>query len=316
MHEIPIPRIEPFDTADITARYIDPEMPVVISGWAANWPARHKWQPEYLGRVAGNIRVPAIESDSGKFPDFNPHAKVRAIEVDFADYLESIVNGHEQARRRLINGDVTPLVLDNGHPHEVFGALLGDVEQPGWIAPSALHYMGLWTSGAGVRSWLHYDNNGMHNCNVQVKGRKRVLLFAPSQCSLLYPHMFVKHGPGSSQFSQVDVAAPDLERFPRFADAMAMVTVLEEGDAVFFPAYWYHSFEHLGAINVNVNFWWRPARYLLNAVTIRRRLWSALARVLLPEEEQPKAAAITAALRALPAETRAVLAALEEKLQG
>jgi hypothetical protein len=83
---------------------------------------------------------------------------------------------------------------------------------------------------------------------------------------------------------------------------------------VFFPAYWYHSFRHLERVNINVNFWWRPGRHLLNAITVRRRFWAALARTLSPDGARPQARAVAAAIEALPAETRALLQALEAQL--
>src|SRR3546814_12307007 len=61
--------------------------------------------------------------------------------------------------------------------------------------------------------------------------------------------------------SLVDFAAPDLARFPRFAEALrhAQVAELGPGDAVFIPSMWWHHMEALDAFNVLVNYWWRPS---------------------------------------------------------
>jgi hypothetical protein len=89
-------------------------------------------------------------------------------------------------------------------------------------------------------------------------GRRRVTLFPPQQLANLYigPLDFT---PAGQAISLVDFAAPDLEKFPRFAEAMrhARTAVLEPGDAVFIPSMWWHHMEALEGFNVLVNYWWR-----------------------------------------------------------
>ena len=65
----------------------------------------------------------------------------------------------------------------------------------------------------------------------------------------------------------VDFHAPDLDRFPRFTEALehAMVAELEAGDALFIPSMWWHHVEGLAPFNVLVNYWWRTTpRWLGN----------------------------------------------------
>ncbi len=65
----------------------------------------------------------------------------------------------------------------------------------------------------------------------------------------------------------VDFHAPDLDRFPRFADALshAMVAELEAGDALYIPSMWWHHVEGLARFNILVNYWWRETpRWLGN----------------------------------------------------
>ena len=93
-----------------------------------------------------------------------------------------------------------------------------------------------------------------------VAGRRRVTLLPPEQLRNLYigPLDF---NPAGQAISLVDFAAPDLERFPRFAEAMrhAQVAELEPGDAVLIPSMWWHHMEGLEPFNVLVNYWWRDA---------------------------------------------------------
>jgi len=91
-------------------------------------------------------------------------------------------------------------------------------------------------------------------------GRRRFTLFPPGQLSNLYigPLDFT---PAGQAISLVDFAAPDLQKFPRFAAAVrhAQVAELDAGDALFIPSLWWHHIEALTPLNVLLNYWWRQA---------------------------------------------------------
>jgi hypothetical protein len=55
-----------------------------------------------------------------------------------------------------------------------------------------------------------------------------------------------------------DIQAPDFERFPKLRDALAAAQVaeMEPGDALFYPAMWWHQVEALERFNVMINYWW------------------------------------------------------------
>jgi hypothetical protein len=58
--------------------------------------------------------------------------------------------------------------------------------------------------------------------------------------------------------SLVDPDAPDLAKYPRYAEAFASARVayLDPGDAIFIPKHWWHNVVSLGAYNAMVNYWW------------------------------------------------------------
>lgn len=91
-------------------------------------------------------------------------------------------------------------------------------------------------------------------------GRRRFTLFPPDQLRNLYigPLDFT---PAGQPISLVDPTAPDLARFPQFAEAWrhARVAELAAGDALFIPGMWWHHIEALDAFNVLVNYWWRSS---------------------------------------------------------
>ncbi|MFX7862194.1 cupin-like domain-containing protein, partial [Acinetobacter baumannii] len=78
-------------------------------------------------------------------------------------------------------------------------------------------------------------------------------MFAPELVDRLYIGP-LDLTPAGQPISLVDLAAPDLARFPRFAEALphAQVVTLEPGDALFIPSQWWHGVEGLDPINALV----------------------------------------------------------------
>lgn len=68
-------------------------------------------------------------------------------------------------------------------------------------------------------------------------GERRYILAHPKECPrlALYPK-----GHPSGRHSAVDWSDPDLETFPEFATAKANEIVLQAGDVMYLPTYWFH----------------------------------------------------------------------------
>jgi hypothetical protein len=115
---------------------------------------------------------------------------------------------------------------------------------------------------AKSRIWLcnraqvatHFDLSD--NIAVVALGRRRFTLFPPEATSALYVGPFDQTIAGQP-VSMVDPLAPDLDRYPRFAEALAQANVAElgPGDALYVPALWWHHVVALDPINILVNYW-------------------------------------------------------------
>ena len=113
---------------------------------------------------------------------------------------------------------------------------------------------GIWIGG---RTRIAAHNDISHNVAVAAVGRRRFILFPPSQFANLYLGP-LDHSPGGRPVSMVDFATPDWDSHPRFRAALAEACVaeLKPGDALFIPTGWYHHVEARDRFNVLVNYWW------------------------------------------------------------
>jgi hypothetical protein len=178
-------------------------------------------------------------------------------------------------------------------PSMYAGAVVVPDCMPGLAAENGLS----WVNGV-PRIWLgnaitvatHFDLSANIAC--VIAGRRRFTLFPPEQLVNLYvgPLEFTLAGP---PVSMVDPEAPDLKRYPRFAEAWetARVAELQAGDAIYIPHMWWHHVKSLSPFNALVNYWWddipafagSPFDCLVHALLsirhlppARRKLWQTV----------------------------------------
>lgn len=110
----------------------------------------------------------------------------------------------------------------------------------------------------GNRTIVSTHHDGSSNIASVVAGTRTFTVFPPEQVRNLYPGP-IEHTMAGPQVSLVDLDAPDLARYPRFADALASAQTadLGPGDAIYMPPLWWHHVRATSDFNVLVNFWWR-----------------------------------------------------------
>lgn len=162
-------------------------------------------------------------------------------------------------------GRIAEHLGDAAAPSLYIGSTDLDIFLPGLKADNALPLndpmfdgnpptVSIWIGNRTVAS-THFDFSNNIACNLV--GHRRFTLFPPEQIGNLYPGPF-QPTPGGQVVSMVDLRAPDFGRYPRFREALAHAEIaeLEPGDALFYPAMWWHNVEALDAFNVMVNYWW------------------------------------------------------------
>mmetsp|Transcript_9463 Transcript_9463/g.21730 ORF Transcript_9463/g.21730 Transcript_9463/m.21730 type:complete len:102 (+) Transcript_9463:127-432(+) len=77
-------------------------------------------------------------------------------------------------------------------------------------------------------------------------GQRRYILAHPSQCKnmCLYPQMHP-----SGRHSAVDWTDPDVKKFPLFPKAMVNEVLMQAGDALYLPTFWFHFI-----VSLNINY--------------------------------------------------------------
>lgn len=235
------------------------DAPCVLRGIAAHWPlvqAARASAPDavaYLKRFDAR-RAPVV-------------ATIAPPEAEGRFFYDDAMRGFNFRQEQVPLGVVLDTLLkyraDPAPPAIYVGSTTIDTWLPGLradndIALGAREPLASIWIGNRTRIAAHQDVPDNLAC--VAAGRRRVTLFPPSQLRNLYIGP-LDLTPAGQPVSLVDFAAPDLVRFPRFAEAMAHAQVAElaPGDAVFIPSMWWHHMEALDGFNVLVNYWWRQS---------------------------------------------------------
>lgn len=272
------------DRARFDAEIRPAREPVVLRGLAADWPAVQAGRESpaaiiaYCKRFSHNRPVDAIVGEpaiQGRFfynDDLTGMNFVRGVS-QLAPFLERLLReierptGYAMAIQSIPASDVLPGFADKNR--------IGLIDDG--IFPR------LWF-GNKLRVAAHYDL--MENVGIVVAGRRRFTLFPPDQVSNLYMGP-LDNTPAGTPISLVDLAAPDLDRFPRFAQAArhAQVAELAPGDAIYIPFHWWHAVDSLDPVNLFANYWWisAPEAMLKPYDALLHALFSVR---LLPEDQR------------------------------
>ncbi|UIP06076.1 cupin-like domain-containing protein [Erythrobacter sp. SDW2] len=232
--------------------------PIVLRRQIADWPAVAAAQGGDAAMVAYLTREPtarpvaaiaAAPTEKGRFfytPDLTRLNFVRGSGrlESFLEDLLGVATIPDPPAMAVQSEDISSLIP--GFARENRLGLLPDVSAKIWI-------------GNRIRVGTHYD--AKENVACCVAGRRRFTIYPPDQIAGLYPGPF-ELTPAGIPVSMVDPMAPDLEKYPRFAEAArhAQVATLEPGDALYIPYGWWHGVESLDPVSILVNYWWTPGQ--------------------------------------------------------
>ena len=250
-----VPAITVADTAELDRVLREADRPFVVRGLAAAWPlvqagqrsaeAARAYLLDHHSDRPFTVSVGVPGSGGRLFYDDAMAMNFRMMEAGLPEIFTRIAEfaGRPEAPSIYLASIDMPQYFDG--LHEANHIALGDRE----VLAS------IWI---GTRTRIAAHNDVPHNLAVCAVGRRRFTIFPREQFRNLYLGP-VDNTPAGRAVSMVDFHAPDLDRHPRFAEALATAQVaeLEAGDAVFIPALWWHHVEGTEDFNVLVNYWWR-----------------------------------------------------------
>ena len=208
---------------------------VIKKGALDGWDARAIWTDEYLKRVAGEEVFSVEISPNSLYGDLQ--AGWRFENMTLREFLDD-----RGQRKAYLNG-LIPKKLFPDIYLPVFVPCLGDVRPP------FERLINWWIGKGGEVSLLHNDlqDNVLH----LVRGRKRVVLFSPSDAPYLYETYASRT---ETRLSPIRPDSPDFAKFPDFEKAKGLEVTLIDGEALFIPALWFHEVSSFGS-TLAVNVW-------------------------------------------------------------
>jgi len=241
---------------NITSEILSSEVPLLLKGYGDAWPIVQASKQsnvqavEYLKNIDKGVAVNACY--------LSPKQAGRVF------YNEDMSGFNFQTKSKTLSVVLSELLSQSEleNPETIYVAstsvkqVLPDLVQQIMLSPLLTNTIyNLWL-GNKTKVAAHFDF--LQNLACCVVGKRRFTLFPPEQVKNLYCGPLDK-APGGQSISMVDFDNPDLDKFPKFSDAVnsAVVAELDAGDAILLPSMWWHHVEGLDDVNVLLNHWWR-----------------------------------------------------------
>jgi hypothetical protein len=239
-----VPRVRDLSPERFYETYWAGNRPVVIDGWCAGWPALGGWSPEAFKARFPDAPIEVMEDrDADPQHLLRPHDHTRPSTM--GAYVDRVLAAGE-------TDDFYMVALNQNLHRPALAPLFDDVRPYPPIVPEPELELNLWFGPQGTRTPLHHDQANILFC--QVYGRKRFHLISPRELALT-PYSYGLTCP-------IDCEAPDLARFPDFADVVVHTVDLSPGQTLFLPVGWWHQVRALDvAISVTFTAFDRPNEY-------------------------------------------------------
>jgi Cupin-like domain len=229
---------------EVVWTFIDTASPAVFTHDIAKTDVGRLLTPNDLRHAFKDESVTVSVSQGGAFRS-GVGSEILGRRMPFADFATYVENSNRQSSERLYLSqfpiDATPVILGS------------DVATPPYIPDGSSRVSkNLWFGPAGTISPLHFDRS--HNLLHQHFGHKHVIMINPSNFHLLKPG---SKNSVSPHVSSLDLVTSAFNIDLSLLNAPCLETILEPGDVLFVPAFWWH---HVISIDVaiSINYWWRP----------------------------------------------------------
>ncbi len=122
-----------------------------------------------------------------------------------------------------------------------------------------------------TRAFTHLHQDVLHNCLLQLDGKKLFTVFAPQDDVYLYREPTVVR----PNYSQIKLtSAVDAKQFPDFRKATPFLVELGPGDLFMLPAFWWHEVLTRES-SLMLNYWFAPALEAVDGIDVERHIFSS-----------------------------------------
>lgn len=219
----PLTKVSGISPATFKKEYSAPKIPVLLGDFFDH-EVLSKWNYDYFKERAGDSIV-KVFGNEGKFNNHVASAPVSTMK--FSEYLDLISSQPTDLRLFLFN--LLQKVPELKKEISINDPTGGKVMQ--WLP-----FLFFGGEGSSVRN--HFDIDMSHVFLSQLKGIKRVLVFAPDQSKCLYRLPFNFHTIAS-------LGNPDFEKFPGLKYAHGYEAILHPGETLFIPAGFWHYIQYV-----------------------------------------------------------------------
>lgn len=250
----PIERRDRISQQEFLERYYATNTPLILTDMLQDWPALSKWTPEHIRDTYGDVEV-EVQANREANPNYEMEIAKHKQKMTLGVYADKVIN----------SGPTNDfyMVANNGNlDRPEMKGLLDDIKiLPEFFNPNDIQSrIFFWFGPAGTITPLHHDS--MNIMMAHVYGRKCWRLINPLYTALIYNHIGV--------FSQIDLEAPDYEKFPLFKDVPVTEVVMEPGEILFIPVGWWHQVKGMDVtLSVSMTNFAFPNQFSFNNPDIR-----------------------------------------------
>jgi len=220
-----VERVKTISPKDFVENYVKPQKPLVIEQLSHDWQAYHKWSLAYLKGIAGDTEVPSYDNRPASAKDkFNQaHATMK-----LKDYVDLLQKGPTNFRIFLFNLIKEVPELKSHFTMPNLGLKFLD----------RLPFLFFGAQNTSV--FMHYDIDFANILHIHFEGKKRCIIYPPSQTKYLYkvPNALIS-------LNEIDFNNPDLDKFPALTLAQGYEAYLEHGEALYMPEGYWHNMTYL-----------------------------------------------------------------------
>lgn len=249
----PVPVLHDYNAEVIFMDYIQKKKPVLLKGAAKNWPASEKWSFDSFKKQFANDDV-YIANEIFERNSDGVFYNINLLPYKMGKFVDEVNAGSDVYLKFLPTFKQHPELLED----------LGLKEMYEWSHNTAKKYNvthEFYMGGKYSITHLHTERSDIfHACLV---GTKRWRLYGPENSIYLYPV------PARTLFiaSEVNFLEQDFKTHPWFRYANGFEVIMEAGDVLYFPAYYWHAVENLSPV-ISANYLWYVPWRAINALPL------------------------------------------------